>query len=104
MGEDEVAQLQADFNAMATNLERTMHELQGERDRVAGLLQARRELIANVSHELRTPMATLRGYLETTLTHWDDHSQQTLHHDLQVMENEVIQYRELMTNDDTSLV
>src|SRR5712692_2496040 len=49
MGEDEVAQLQADFNAMATNLERTMHELQEERDRVAGLLQARRELIANVS-------------------------------------------------------
>lgn len=96
VGEDEVAQLQADFNAMATNLERTMHELQGERDRVAGLLQARRELIANVSHELRTPMATLRGYLETTLTHWDDHSQPALHHDLQVMENEVIHLQGLV--------
>jgi nitrogen fixation/metabolism regulation signal transduction histidine kinase len=37
-GEDEVAQLQADFNAMAADLERTMHELQSERDRVADLL------------------------------------------------------------------
>ena len=38
-GEDEVAQLQADFNAMASNLERSMHELQEERDRVTTLLQ-----------------------------------------------------------------
>ncbi len=96
VGEDEVAQLQADFNAMAADLERAMHELQGERDRVAGLLQARRELIANVSHELRTPMATLRSYLETTLTHWDDRSQPTLHHDLQVMENELIHLQGLV--------
>ena len=96
VGEDEVSQLQADFNAMAADLERTMHELRGERDRVAGLLQARRELIANVSHELRTPMATLRSYLETTLTHWDDRSQPTLQHDLQVMENEVIHLQGLV--------
>jgi signal transduction histidine kinase len=69
VGEDEVAQLQSDFNAMAAGLERAMRQLQGERDTVAGLLQSRRELIVSVSHELRTPMATLRGYLETTLNH-----------------------------------
>lgn len=96
VGEDEVAQLQADFNAMAADFGSTMHELQREHDRVAGLLQARRELIANVSHELRTPMATLRGYLETTLTHWDDASQTALQHDLQVMENEVIHLQGLV--------
>src|SRR5882724_4330268 len=50
-GEDEVAQLQADFNAMAQDLQLAMHDLQSERDRVATLLQERRELIANVSHE-----------------------------------------------------
>jgi signal transduction histidine kinase len=93
-GEDEVAQLQSDFNVMAMDLERAMHALQQERDRVAALLQERRELIANVSHELRTPVATLRGYLETTLMHWDEATQTVLHHDLQVMEDEVLHLQE----------
>jgi signal transduction histidine kinase len=64
-GADEVAHLQAAFNAMATALERTLKDLQGERDRVAGLLEAHRQLVVSVSHELRTPVATLRGYLES---------------------------------------
>jgi len=42
LGEDEVAQLQADFNAMAANLEQVTKELQQERDTVSGLLQSRR--------------------------------------------------------------
>lgn len=95
-GEDEVAQLQNDFNVMAADLERTMRALQGERDLVAGLLQSRRELIASVSHELRTPIATLRGYLETTLTHWEESRSSTLHQDLQVMESEVIRLQRLV--------
>lgn len=90
-GEDEVAQLQADFNAMASELGSSMRALQEERDRVTALLQERRELIANVSHELRTPVATLRGYLETSLMHWDELSRETLHHDLRIMESEAIQ-------------
>jgi signal transduction histidine kinase len=93
-GEDEVAQLQSDFNAMAMDLERAMHALQQERDRVAALLQARKELIANVSHELRTPVATLRGYLETTLMHWNETTHLALHHDLQAMEDEVLHLQE----------
>ncbi len=88
-GEDEVAQLQADFNGMAADLERAVRELQGERDRVAALLQERREMIATVSHELRTPVATLRGYLETILLHWGEPASATFHHDLEVMEHEV---------------
>lgn len=98
-GEDEVAQLQTNFNAMANDLEHAMHALQSERDTVAGLLQARRELIVAVSHELRTPVATLRGYLETTLTHWNDSDQlapSTLHHDMQIMESEVIRLQSLI--------
>ncbi len=67
VGQDEISRLQTDFNTMASDLDRTLRELQGERDRVAGLLQAQRELTASVSHELRTPVATQRSYLEAVL-------------------------------------
>jgi signal transduction histidine kinase len=88
MGEDEVAQLQADFNAMADDLGQTVGELQAERDKVTSLLQSRRDLIANVSHELRTPVATIRGYLESALASRDEEPSK-LQHDLEVMEREV---------------
>ncbi|MGH2516178.1 MAG: HAMP domain-containing protein [Ktedonobacterales bacterium] len=41
-GEDEVAQLQTNFNAMAADLERAVRDLKAERDNVATLLNARR--------------------------------------------------------------
>jgi signal transduction histidine kinase len=66
-GEDEVARLQADFNAMASEMEGVMGDLRAERDTVARLLQARRELVVAVSHELRTPVATVRAYLDSAL-------------------------------------
>ena len=71
-GEDEIARLETDFNAMAFTLDETLTALRTERDTVNGLLQTRRELIAAVSHELRTPVATMRGYLESTLNSWQD--------------------------------
>lgn len=96
-GEDEVAQLQSDFNAMAETLEETMddlrrvvEELQQERDTVTNLLQERRQLMANVSHELRTPIATLRSYLEITLGHWQEQPMPALQRNLQVMEEEIL--------------
>jgi signal transduction histidine kinase len=64
-GEDEVARLQAGFNSMAADLERTLRDLKTERDRVSGLLQSRKELIVDISHDLRTPVATLRALLES---------------------------------------
>jgi signal transduction histidine kinase len=96
VGEDEVAQLQMDFNAMAAELEQAMYALQEERDRVTRLLQLRRELVANVSHELRTPVATMRGYLETTLMRWDETSPAAVHHNLHVMEDEVLHLQSLV--------
>ena len=63
-GEDEVAHLQTDFNVMAADLERSVGELEAERDTVSRLLAFRRELVTAVSHELRTPVATIRAYLE----------------------------------------
>jgi signal transduction histidine kinase len=63
-GEDEVAKLQANFNAMAEELESSLTQLKSERDAVASLLESRRRLFANISHELRTPIATIRLLLE----------------------------------------
>lgn len=97
-GEDEVAQLQANFNAMAADLERAVHEVQAERDTVAQLLTARRELIASVSHELRTPVATLRSYLESTVSHWNGTPPTTLRNDLEVMERETIHLHALIND------
>jgi signal transduction histidine kinase len=98
VGEDEVAQLQSNFNAMAADLERAVRELEGERDTVRMLLEARRQLIASVSHELRTPVATMRGYLESSLEHWHESPPETLHHDLEVMEREVVRLQSLIAD------
>jgi signal transduction histidine kinase len=95
-GEDEVAQVQINFNAMAADLERAVRDLKAERDNVATLLNARRELIASVSHELRTPVATLRGYLESTRTHWDGTPPPTLPQDLLTMERETLRLQALI--------
>ncbi len=95
VGEDEVAQLQDDFNVMAADLERATSEIQAERDKVASLLQSRRELIANVSHELRTPVATIRGYLESSVA-GNDETPSELRHDLDVMAREVVRLQGLI--------
>jgi signal transduction histidine kinase len=93
-GEDEVAQLQSDFNAMAEALETSLHDLEAERDKVAQLLHARQALVAGVSHELRTPVATMRGYLESTQTR--DAAPETLAHGLAVMETEVLRLQRML--------
>ncbi|GCF08736.1 sensor histidine kinase [Dictyobacter arantiisoli] len=98
-GQDEIAHLQADFNAMAAELERTMRELKEERDNVATLLHARRELIASVSHELRTPVATVRSYLESTLANWpDDQPPATLKQDMSIVEQQTIRLQSLIND------
>lgn len=95
-GEDEIAQLQTNFNAMAAQLEQAVDNLKQERDRVTSLLEARRQLVANVSHELRTPVATLRGYIESSLQHWSETPPPTMHHDLEVMERETLRLQALI--------
>jgi signal transduction histidine kinase len=94
-GEDEVARLQADFNAMAADLERSVGELATERDTVRQLLTARRELFTAVSHELRTPVATLRAYLDTSLEHLNG-GPPALRHDLEVMTRETERLQRLI--------
>jgi signal transduction histidine kinase len=94
-GEDEVARLQSDFNAMAEELERTMRDLEAQRDMVTGLLQSRRELVVGVSHELRTPVATMRAMLESSLKQKGVRPA-SLRRDMEVMEGEVLRLQRLI--------
>jgi signal transduction histidine kinase len=95
-GEDEVAALQQDFNAMAHDLERAIRDVQTERDTVSKLLRNRRELVASVAHELRTPVAALRGYLESMLGRWQDQLPGELVQDIAVMEAETLRLQRLI--------
>lgn len=95
-GEDELAQLQVDFNTMAETLQRTLTELQDERDRVAELLRTRRELVASVSHELRTPVATVRALLDPLVDRWDARAPSEARHDLEIIAGEVMRLQMLI--------
>jgi signal transduction histidine kinase len=93
VGEDEVAQLQSGFNTMATELARTLRDLQAKRDKVEAQLESRRELIAGVSHELRTPVATMRATLESALDRPAEAVPDALRRDLDVVESEILRLR-----------
>ncbi|MBN1285059.1 MAG: HAMP domain-containing histidine kinase [Anaerolineae bacterium] len=85
-GEDEVAQLQADFNAMAEALEQSRRALEAERDAVQTALDSRRQLVASVSHELRTPVAILRSYAEQMLARREAGLPPDLKRDIEIMD------------------
>lgn len=95
-GEDEVSDLQTDFNAMADDLGVAVRDLRSERDNVERLLKTQRELVASVSHELRTPVATMRGYLESALNGEGDRIPQGFRDDLEVMEREAVRLQRLI--------
>jgi len=57
-GGDEIADVAATFNSMATELAARDEALRAS-DRL------RRQMLADVSHELKTPLTAMRGYVET---------------------------------------
>jgi signal transduction histidine kinase len=95
-GQDEVAQLQADFNAMAAELERAVADLRAEQAKVEGLLRSRRELVAAVSHELRTPIATIRGYLDSLQSVERSSRPDELAHDLDTIREQIVRLQRLV--------
>lgn len=62
-GEDEIAELQTNFNQMMDDLEEAQNALATERDTVRQLLEQRQRLFADISHELRTPISIIRSAL-----------------------------------------
>jgi signal transduction histidine kinase len=64
-GGAEVAELAAQFNAMAEQLQESVEIIRQDRDRS-------REFLADVSHELRTPIAALRTFNELLKEHAAD--------------------------------
>ncbi len=93
-GEDEIAQLQQDFNAMAADLAQALEALRVERDKVASLLEDRRQLLANVSHELRTPVATARSYLAPMIA--DDSQENPQAQELKTIQKELTRLSRLI--------
>jgi len=61
---DEIEELAEAFNAMAEELQNTIHRLREANRELETLDQTKADLVANVSHELKTPLTALRGYLE----------------------------------------
>ncbi len=97
-GEDEIAQLQADFNAMAADLETSMTDLQAEKDKVWSLLENRRELVAGISHELRNPIATILGYLEFLQREGEDRTPQEVEQYLQTIQYEATRLQVILND------
>lgn len=88
-GEDEVAQLQADFNRMAA-------QLQQERQKVDHLLKNQRDLAAVVSHELRTPITVIRAYVENNLMERSSALPGEVRRDLETVHHEILSLQSLV--------
>jgi signal transduction histidine kinase len=61
---------------LVTILVRRLRQAQEEERRLRELARAQEEFISVVSHELRTPVAGVLGFLQTTLDHWEQMSEE----------------------------
>jgi signal transduction histidine kinase len=64
---DEIGILAGTFNTMMLTLDKTLRDLENEKNKMAEMERLQREFVANASHELRTPLTSVRGYLEALL-------------------------------------
>ena len=63
-GDDELAELAADFNRMVEGLLETQRELANAKQDSEAASVAKSRFLANMSHEIRTPMTAILGYTE----------------------------------------
>lgn len=64
---DEIGKLAETFNYMMVKLDKSLRDLEDEKNKMVKMERMQREFVANASHELRTPLTSVRGYLEAIL-------------------------------------
>lgn len=64
---NEIGKLGEAFNYMMEKLDKTLYDLEDERNKIMKMEKMQREFVANASHELRTPLTSVRGYVEAIL-------------------------------------
>ncbi|MDS0525821.1 cell wall metabolism sensor histidine kinase WalK [Clostridium sp. SHJSY1] len=64
---DEIGKLADTFNYMMVTLDKTMRDLENEKNKMSKLERLQRQFVANAAHELRTPLTSVRGYVEAIL-------------------------------------
>ncbi|NAS19432.1 HAMP domain-containing protein [Clostridium butyricum] len=64
---DEIGKLTEAFNYMMVTLDKTMGDLEDEKNKMIKLEKMQRQFVANASHEIRTPLTSVRGYVEAIL-------------------------------------
>ena len=62
---DEIGSLMLDFNRMASEIERLVHQVQQTE-------KARKDLLEELSHDIRTPLTTLKTSIETLSEHLEE--------------------------------
>ena len=66
-GASEFGTLARTMNDTASNLQKTVEQLQREHTELEKVERIRKDFVINVSHELRTPLASIQGYTETLI-------------------------------------
>jgi len=94
---DEIGNLAETFNYMMVTLDKTMRDLEDERNKMMKLEKVQRQFVANASHELRTPLTSVRGYVEAILDGVSNDKQQERKH-LRIILKETLRLHRLVNS------
>lgn len=94
---DEIGNLAETFNYMMVTLDKTMRDLENEKNKMIKLEKMQRQFVANASHELRTPLTSVRGYVEAILDGVTNNKEQERKH-LRIILKETLRMHRLVSS------